>query len=413
MLVYPHTKPSMRIILAILVLNSLPSNAARVASGSVLVVGGSGRVGGSTVRWLDRLSSASGGAPLQIAIGGRSQQSFERTSARLGIDGLSFANVNLDGPYSALVDAVRGRSLVVHTAGPFQQREDPALLRACIEAGVPYCDVCDELVLSRNSKALAAKASAKGVPAVVSCGIWPGVSALMAAEAVAKLGGKGACERLEFSFFTAGTGGAGPTIVSATFLLLATEVAAYVDGELRALEPWTDRVVRDFGSGVGEHEAFLLDNPDVPTTAEALGIRTCSSRFGTYPTVWNGLFGAMKALPKPLLADRAKMQGLALFSMPIIRTVDALVGGTNAMRVDAWGVDGRQVTLRVAHSDLEDCVGQATAAFGMELLRRRSGGPSNGDATIGPGVWYPAELGADARANILRVAREKAFVWEL
>jgi hypothetical protein len=49
----------------------------------------------------------------------------------------------------------------------------------------------------------------------------------------------------------------------------------------------------------------------------------------------------------------------------------------------------------------------------MELLRRRSGGPSNGDATIGPGVWYPAELGADARANILRVAREKAFVWEL
>jgi hypothetical protein len=133
--------------------------------------------------------------------------------------------------------------------------------------------------------------------------------------------------------------------------------------------------------------------------------------------VWNGLFGAMKALPKPLLADRAKMQGLALFSMPIIRTVDALVGGTNAMRVDAWGVDGRQVTLRVAHSDLEDCVGQATAAFGMELLRRRSGGPSNGDATIsatiGPGVWYPAELGADARANILRVAREKAFVWEL
>ncbi|KOO33137.1 saccharopine dehydrogenase-like protein [Chrysochromulina tobinii] len=366
----------MRIILAILVLNSLPSNAARVASDSVLVVGGSGRVGGSTVRWLDRLSSASGGAPLQIAIGGRSQQSFERTSARLGIDGLSFAN-----------------------------------------AGVPYCDVCDELVLSRNSKALAAKASAKGVPAVVSCGIWPGVSALMAAEAVAKLGGKGACERLEFSFFTAGTGGAGPTIVSATFLLLATEVAAYVDGELRALEPWTDRVVRDFGSGVGEHEAFLLDNPDVPTTAEALGIRTCSSRFGTYPTVWNGLFGAMKALPKPLLADRAKMQGLALFSMPIIRTVDALVGGTNAMRVDAWGVDGRQVTLRVAHSDLEDCVGQATAAFGMELLRRRSGGPSNGDATIsatiGPGVWYPAELGADARANILRVAREKAFVWEL
>ena len=83
---------------------------------------------------------------------------------------------------------------------------------------------------------------------------------------------------------------------------------------------------------------------------------------------WNDLFGAMKLLPRSLLADRGAMQNLADFSMPIIRTVDALVGGVNAMRVDARAADGAAVTLRVAHGDLEDCVGQATAAFGMELL---------------------------------------------
>ena len=216
---------------------------------------------------------------------------------------------------------------------------------------------------------------------------------------------KDACEKLEFSFFTAGTGGAGPTIVSATFLLLATKVARYIDGALVEEEPWLERRVRDFGEGVGEHECYTLDNPDVPTTAEALGIQDCVSRFGTYPSFWNNLFGGLKAvLPTSLLMDRDKMQGLALFSMPIIRAVDALVGGTNAMRVDAWGKDGRKATLRVAHKDLEDCVGQATAAFGLELLR--------GD-TIKPGVWYPAELGASARANILEVARERAFVWEV
>ena len=44
----------------------------------------------------------------------------------------------------------------------------------------------------------------------------------------------------------------------------------------------------------------------------------------------------MKLLPRSLLMDKGKMQGLAIFSMPIIRAVDALVGGTNAMRVDAW-----------------------------------------------------------------------------
>ena len=184
----------------------------------------------------------------------------------------------------------------MHTAGPFQQREDPALLRAALDARIPYVDVCDELELSRNAKALSERAARQDVPAVVSCGIWPGVSALMAAEAVEKLGGQGACERLEFSFFTAGTGGAGPTIVSATFLLLATKVARYIDGALVEEEPWLERRVRDFGEGVGEHECYTLDNPDVPTTAEALGIQDCVSRFGTYPSFWNNLFGGLKAV---------------------------------------------------------------------------------------------------------------------
>jgi len=239
---------------------------------------------------------------------------------------------------------------------------------------------------------------------------------------VAQLGGKGACERLEFSFYTAGTGGAGPTIVSATFLLLATEVVTYVDGKLTSREPWTERRVASFGDGIGEHECFLLDNPDVPTTAEALGVPNAASRFGTAPSVWNGLFGAMKALPASLLSDRAKMQNLAIFSMPIIRTVDLLVGATNAMRVDAWPTGGGQpLTLRIAHDDLEDCVGQATAAFALELLRGRQAGTAgeappleggNG-ATISPGVWYPAELPVSARANILQATREAAIVWDM
>ena len=185
----------------------------------------------------------------------------------------------------------------------------------------------------------------------------------------------------------------------------------YVDGELVEEEPWRDRRVRDFGLGVGEHECYTLDNPDVPTTAEALGIRNCVSRFGTYPSFWNQLFGGLQAaLPTSLLMDRGKMQGLALFSMPIIRAVDALVGGTNAMRVDAWGTDGEKVTLRCAHKDLEDCVGQATAAFGLELMRASGEGEA---ASVPAGVHFPAELGDEARASILAVAREKAFVWEM
>lgn len=169
--------------------------AALSARADVLVVGGSGRVGASTARWIHKLASRAN-TPVRICIGGRSKESFEQARSRLPPDSI-FVPVDLDGDDSCLVDACSGRDLIVHTAGPFQQRTEPSLMRAAVKARVPYCDVCDELVLARNAKALSESAVDAGVPCVVSCGIWPGVSALMASEAVNKLGGHGQCDRLE------------------------------------------------------------------------------------------------------------------------------------------------------------------------------------------------------------------------
>ena len=82
---------------------------------------------------------------------------------------------------------------------------------------IDYCDVCDEWELAEVSKLdLDERAKEKGISAVVSCGIWPGVSALMAAEGVQQLK-EGSSEEvniesIDYSFFTAGTGNAGPTI---------------------------------------------------------------------------------------------------------------------------------------------------------------------------------------------------------
>ena len=120
----------------------------------VLVVGGSGRVGASTVRWIEKLAKAEQ-LPVELAVGGRRRASFDAAAKRLGakgVDDIKFVQLDLDDAAS-LERAVAGRSLVVHTAGPFQQRTDPTLLKACIDAGVPYCDVCDELELARNAKA--------------------------------------------------------------------------------------------------------------------------------------------------------------------------------------------------------------------------------------------------------------------
>jgi len=317
--------------------------------------------------------------------------------------------------------------LVVHTAGPFQGRRIPTLLSSCLDLSIPYVDVCDEWELAEASKLdLDQRAKDAGVPAIVSCGIWPGVSALMAAEGVAQLkskrqssAGEGGgedveIESIDYSFFTAGTGNAGPTIVSATFLLLATPAITFFNGLRKDVEPWTEMREVDFGNGVGNRPVWLLDNPDVPTTAlyvtKGKKSPNCSSRFGTAPLFWNYLFGAMKALPRSLLYNRDAMQNFSLFSEPIIRLVDKLVGATNAMRVEVTASNKDKVTLRIAHPDLEQRVGLATAAFALEVVNSVK---SNEEATVQPGVWFPVELGAEARENILRVVKEDAFVYEI
>lgn len=374
-------------------------------TGKVLVVGGTGRVGGSTSLWLQRLAKDEG-LKLEVSVGGRSRDRYNDFVDRWrrrgeAQDGAPPAFVELDHMQQSSVDAAisRGWDLVVHTAGPFQGLREPVLLQSAVRHGVPYVDVCDDTDLCKIAKDQDAAARSAKIPAVVSAGIWPGVSALMIAEAKARLG---SLESVEMSFFTAGTGGAGPTIVSATFLLLAEPPLTFKGGREKRVEAWGDRRLVDFGPGVGERYVHLLDEPEVYTCHRALGIPNIRSSFGTWPDVWNLMFGAARALPASVLRNRGLMQGVANFSMPIIAAVDKLVGSTNAMRIDATGTDGRKVTLRITHADLEDCVGLATAAFGMELLQ----------ASLAPGVWFPVEMESNRQAIFQRVKRG-TILWEL
>lgn len=100
------------------------------------MVGGSGRVGGSTVRWIHELSRRGGAVgltPLTLAIGGQSASSFAAAQRRLSSHGvpateLQFVPMDVEAPVGELRSIVRGRAIVVNTAGPFQVRSDPAPL---------------------------------------------------------------------------------------------------------------------------------------------------------------------------------------------------------------------------------------------------------------------------------------------
>jgi saccharopine dehydrogenase-like NADP-dependent oxidoreductase len=371
---------------------------------NVLVVGGSGRVGGSVVTQLIKRGAV-------VTVGGTSFDSFMNSKQRwqalhanegYGLGDVDFARLDRESKES--VSAALQKKpydLVVHTAGPFQGKvKTPnGVIDGCISSKVPYVDVCDDYCTASAAKSRHMdKAREIGVPCIISTGCWPGVSSLMAKQLVAGVLAANTSLKpqdltVDFNFFTAGSGGAGSTLLVATFLILSEEALTIVNGRRKPIKAMRKYSLVNFGDVVGEKAVAPMNLLETASVHDALGVGNAKARFGTQPGFWNTLLGLMAELPPSLLSNERIMTKLAIFSLPIVRVVDFFAGATNAMRCDVTSekAPGLQATAIYAHENLEPCVGECVVAFCCAVLSGK----------VVPGVWFPEEAiagGADASA---------------
>ncbi|KAI3450004.1 hypothetical protein Pfo_006669 [Paulownia fortunei] len=367
----------------------------KVKNSRILILGGTGRVGGSTALALSKFCP-----DLRIIIGGRNRDNGAAMVTKLG-NNTEFSEVDINNSKS-LEEALKEVDLVVHTAGPFQQAEKCTVLDAAIQNKTAYLDVCDDTSYAWRAKSYMNRALDANIPAITTGGIYPGVSNMMAAELVraAKSEGKGEPQRLRFYYYTAGSGGAGPTILSTSFLLLGEEVVAYNKGEKIKLKPYSGMLNIDFGQGIGKKDVFLLNLPEVRSIHEVLGVPTVSARFGTAPFFWNwGMVAMTYLLPAETLRDRSKVQQLVQLFDPLVRAVDGISGERMSMRIDLDCSDGRSRIGIFSHKKLSESVGISTAAFVLAIL----------EGSTQPGVWFPEEpegIAIEARGTLLSRAAQ-------
>jgi len=361
----------------------------------VLVLGGTGRVGGSTATALSKLRP-----DLSVLVGGRNREKGESFASKLG-ERSEFVQVDTRDA-RMLEEALQGVDLVVHTAGPFQRAEECTVLQAAISTKTAYIDVCDDTDYSWRAKGFHEQAKSAGVPAITTAGIYPGVSNVMAAELVnaARSENDGEPERLRFFYYTAGSGGAGPTILTTSFLLLGEDVIAYNKGKEIKLKPYSGALNIDFGKGVRKKNVYLLNLPEVRSAFKILGVPTVSARFGTSPFFWNwGMQAFANFLPVEFLRDKNKVQKLVKSVDPLVRAIDVIAGERVSMRVDLDCSNGRNTVGLFTHKKLSVSVGFATAAFALAVL----------EGNTQPGVWFPEEpegIAVEARKLLLERASQ-------
>ncbi|MED6181456.1 hypothetical protein PIB30_019532 [Stylosanthes scabra] len=365
----------------------------------VLILGGTGRIGGSTAIALSNLCP-----DLRIVVAGRNREKGEAVVAKVG-GNARFSQVDMNDEYS-LQSALQGVDLVVHAAGPFQQAEKCSVLEAAINTNTAYVDISDDTNYAWRAKSFMRRALGANVPAIITGGLCPGLSTVMAAELVRSArteSDQDKPESLRFSYYIPGTGGAGPTVLTSSFLLLGEEVVAYSNGKKIKLEPYSGKLNVDFEKGIGRRDVYLMNLPEVSSVYENLGVPTVSARFGTAPFFWNwGMENLTKLVPSEFLRDRSKVGRLVELYGPLIGAFDGIVGEHISMRVDLECSSHRSRVAIFTHTKFPTAAGIATAAFALAIL----------EGSTEPGVWFPDEvqgLAVEAREVFLKRASQGAF----
>jgi len=321
--------------------------------GRVLVLGGCGRIGASVA--LDLLCQTEA----QLCLASRSPQCpdlLASFASRIELLRLDLSDREAVNQAIAAPDAY---DLVIHCAGPFRQR-DLAVLEACIAAGVDYLDVSDSPDYVREVLELRDRAIAAGVTAIVSTGVFPGLSnsmARLAAEQFEHL------DDLQLNYVVAGSGGAGKTVLRTTFLELQTPFSAWLEGAWQVVRPYCDREQVTFQPPYGKASVYWFSTSEAATLPQSFPCNSVITKFGSLPQFYNLLTGLMTWGPLDRwLQNPAVVEKLATVSYAMTQVSDRFSGVGLAMQVVATGLP------KPEHQRLAEAAQSSDACYQIDFV---------------------------------------------
>jgi len=351
-----------------------------VASGArpLLVVGGYGLVGEQAARLLRRRHPE-----LPLLLAGRRPESGARLAESLGARTVA-VDVTDPDPLAGLPDRPAAVLAVV---------SDPAdrLLVAAMRAGLPYADVNRAGHAGILDVAVAAARERPTAPVLLSGSWLAGVSALLAAAAVAELGG---ADSVEITALTSSDDKVGPDSWGFSDRL-AWPYYGMRDGARRPTHPLTElRTVR-CADGV-ERPAALIGTLEQTTLPLTLGVPTVQTRMALQsPASFYGLVGlkrsgALRAMARPALRGLRQ----ALLQRPG-------TGDFAGLTVTASS-GARTVTVDVLDTRGQAHLSAAGAACAAERVLGLTGG------ALPAGLSFPEQF-ADSAAD-LEILRQAGVV---
>jgi saccharopine dehydrogenase-like NADP-dependent oxidoreductase len=335
----------------------------------VLILGGRGRIGRSVAQDIVNHTDA------QVVITSKhhsSQPSDLLESNRIRLQQLDLTHTE------ALEKAIAQSVLVIHCAGPFHYR-DESVLKFCIQYGVSYVDVSDNVGFTKKMIACRDLAQQTGITAIVNTGIFPGISNSMVRQGIEQFDKP---EEIHLSYVVSGSGGAGLTVMRTTFLGLMYPFKAWINGQWQMIKPYSDRQSIQLPDPYNKVHVYWYEMPETLTLAEAFPVQTVVTKFGSVPDLYNHLtWIAAHIFPKAWIQSKAGTEFLSQVSYSMTNVSDRFSGIGVGIRSEVTGQHNGQTRKYVStlvHENTAIAAGYGTGSIVQLLL--------SGELHK-PGVW--------------------------
>ncbi|MFW9993634.1 MAG: saccharopine dehydrogenase family protein [Candidatus Odinarchaeota archaeon] len=190
----------------------------------VVVLGGCGAVGSVAVKTLVPVSDFS-----SIIIADINSDRARELVDEISSEKVSAVKVDANNP-ETIIKAIDDADVVLNCIGPFYKYA-AVVLKAAIDAGKDYVDVCDDVDATREILELDVEARKAGITAVIGMGSSPGVTNLLARFAYDSLLDE--VDTIDIYHAHGGEPFEGPGVVAHRFHSMSIDIPVFIDGEFR------------------------------------------------------------------------------------------------------------------------------------------------------------------------------------
>ncbi|ASA21389.1 saccharopine dehydrogenase family protein [Paenibacillus donghaensis] len=324
----------------------------------IVVIGGYGHVGSQICTLLADLY------PGVVYAAGRSLARAEQFCK--GSEG-RIKPMQIDVSAALSVDKLRKVKLVVMCL----DQSDTSFAEACLIQGIHYMDVTANLDFYRQMKQLTSSGNTYAASAVLSVGLAPGLTNLLAGEARRSMD---ETWQLDISVLLGLGDSHGQAAIEWTVDNLNAEYEVMQSGRSHRVKSFTDGQTIDWGQSLGRRRAYRFPFSDQLTLPDTLGIATAStrlcfdSRIATYGLALLQKLGLLRWL------ERSRIRNAAVRSFGRVRW------GTDkyAIKVEATGLrNGAKAKAEyvIQGSKESTITAQVAAAIAGILFKEWSGSP--------------------------------------